>query len=46
MPKKVSAIGIDPVFVDFTAMPQFTPAMFQRYIDAQLERLRRRASTS
>jgi len=40
MPKKVLAIGIDPVFVDFTAMPQFTPAMFQSYIDAQLERLR------
>ena len=40
MPKKVLAIGIDPVFVDFTAMPQFTPAMFQCHIDAQLERLR------
>ena len=40
MAKKVLAIGVDPVFVDFTAMPQFTPAMFQGYIDAQLERLR------
>ena len=40
MPKKVLAIGIDPIFVDFTAMPQFTPAMFQSYIDAQLDRLR------
>jgi hypothetical protein len=30
MPKKVLAIGIDPVFVDFTAMPQFTPQMFRR----------------
>jgi hypothetical protein len=40
MPKKVLAIGIDPVFVDFTAMPQFTPAMFQSHIDAQLDRLR------
>ena len=40
MPKKVLAIGIDPVFVDFTAMPQFTPAMFQSYIDAELDRLR------
>ena len=40
MPKKVLAIGIDPVFVDFTAMPQFTPQMFQNYIDSQLERLR------
>jgi hypothetical protein len=40
MPKKVLAIGIDPVFVNFTAMPQFTPQMFQNYIDTQLERLR------
>jgi hypothetical protein len=40
MPKKVLAIGIDPAFVDFTAMPQFTPEMFQGYIDAQLDRLR------
>jgi hypothetical protein len=40
MPKRVLAIGIDPVFVDFTAMPQFTPAMFQSYIDAQLDRVR------
>jgi len=40
MPKKVLAIGIDPVFIDFTAMPQFTPAMFQSYIDAQLGRVR------
>jgi hypothetical protein len=40
MPKKVLAIGIDPVFVDFTAMPQFTPAMFQSYIDTQLDRVR------
>lgn len=39
MPNKVLAIGIDPMFVDFTAMPQFTPAMFQIYIDTQLERL-------
>jgi len=40
MPKKVLAIGIDPVFVDFTTMPQFTPEMFQSYIDAQIERIR------
>jgi hypothetical protein len=40
MPKKILAIGIDPVFVDFAAMPQFTPQMFQNYIDAQLERSR------
>ena len=40
MPKKVLAIGIDPSFVDYMAMPQFTPEMFRNYIDAQLERMR------
>jgi hypothetical protein len=40
MPKKVLAIGIDPVFVDFTTMPQFTLDMFRSYIDAQIERIR------
>ncbi len=40
MPKKVLAIGIDPAFVDFTTMPQFTPEMFRSYIDAQMERIR------
>jgi hypothetical protein len=38
--KTVLAIGIDPVFVDYTALPQFTPEMFRSYIDAQLERVR------
>src|SRR5689334_9470205 len=38
--KTVLAIGIDPVFVDYTAMPQFTPEMFRGYIDAQIERVR------
>jgi hypothetical protein len=38
--KSVLAIGIDPVLVDFTALPQFTPEMFRSYIDAQLERVR------
>ncbi|MGH9811007.1 MAG: hypothetical protein ACRD9W_27810, partial [Terriglobia bacterium] len=28
MTKKVLAIGIDPSFVDYTAMPQFTPEIF------------------
>jgi hypothetical protein len=37
--KTVLAIGIDPAFVDFTALPQFTPAMFRSYIDAQIERV-------
>ena len=30
MTKKVLAIGIDPSFVDYTAMPRFTPEMFTR----------------
>jgi len=38
--KSVLAIGIDPVLVDFTALPQFTPQMFRSYIDAQIERVR------
>ena len=40
MPKKVLAIGIDPAFVDFAAMPQFTPQMFRAFIDAELDRVR------
>ncbi len=40
MPKKVLAIGIDPAFVDYTAMPQFSPETFRGYIDAQIERVR------
>ena len=40
MTKKVLAVGLDPAFVDFTAIPQFTPDMFRSYIDAQLDRLR------
>ena len=40
MPKKVLAIGIDPAFVDFTTMPQFSPEMFRSYIDSQIERVR------
>jgi len=40
MAKKVLAIGIDPSFVDYTAMPQFTAEMFRGYIDAQMERVR------
>ena len=38
--KAVLAIGIDPVFVDYTALPQFTPEIFRSYIDAQIERVR------
>jgi len=38
--KTVLAIGIDPVFVDYTALPQFTPEMFRSYIDGQIARVR------
>jgi hypothetical protein len=38
--KTVLAIGLDPAFVDFRAIPQFTPDMFRSYIDAELDRLR------
>ena len=38
--KTVLAIGIDPVFVDYTALPQFTPEIFRSYIDGQIERVR------
>jgi hypothetical protein len=38
--KRVLAIGIDPAFVDFSSLPQFTPEMFRHYIDSQLERVR------
>jgi hypothetical protein len=40
MPKRVLAIGIDPAFIDFTTVPQFSPEMFRSYIDAQIERVR------
>ena len=38
--KKVLAIGLDPAFVDFSSLPQFTPEMFRHYIDSQLGRVR------
>ena len=41
MPKKaVLAIGLDPVFADLSAFPQFTPELVRQYIDAQIERIR------
>lgn len=40
MKKTVLAIGLDPAFVDFTTLPQFTPEIFRSYIDAQIGRLR------
>src|SRR4051795_328312 len=39
MPKRVLALGIDPVFVDFTASPEVTPELVRAFIDSQMERL-------
>ncbi|MGY4475731.1 hypothetical protein [Bradyrhizobium sp. USDA 3364] len=36
----VLAIGLDPTFVDFSVVPQFTPELVRSYIDAQIEGLR------
>ena len=38
--KTVLAIGIDPFFVDFSALPQFTPELFRYQIDTQIDRVR------
>lgn len=40
MRKKVLAIGIDPAFIDFNTMPQFSLEMFRSYIDSEIERVR------
>lgn len=40
MSKSVLALGVDPVFADFTAFPELTPDLIRAFIDAQLERLR------
>ena len=38
--KSVLAIGIDPEYADFTAMPGFTPQVVRAYIDAQIDAMR------
>jgi hypothetical protein len=38
--KCVLAIGIDPTFADFSALPGLTPELIRAYIDAQIEHLR------
>jgi hypothetical protein len=37
--KSVLAIGIDPVFADFTTLPGLTPELVRHYIDVELERV-------
>ena len=38
--KAVLAIGLDPEFADFSAMPGITPELVRAWIDAQVEGLR------
>src|SRR4051812_48391771 len=38
--KTVLAIGIEPAFADFSAMPGLTAEMVRNYIDAQIAQLR------
>ncbi len=38
--KRVLAIGLDPEYADFTALPGLTPAVVRAYIDAQIEEMR------
>jgi hypothetical protein len=41
MPQKsVLAIGLDPAFADYGAMPGLTPELVRAYIDAEIGRLR------
>ena len=37
---KILAIGLDPEFADFTAMPDITPELIRAYIDAEMSRVR------
>jgi hypothetical protein len=37
--KTVLAIGNDPAFVDFSALPGYSPDLLRSYIDSQIERL-------
>ena len=37
--KRVLAIGIDPSFVDFSALPQFTPELFRHHVETQINRV-------
>jgi len=36
----VLAIGLDPRFADYSAMPQLTPELVRAYIEAEINRLR------
>jgi hypothetical protein len=36
---RVLAIGLDPSFADFSAMPEITPELIRAYIDAEIVRV-------
>jgi hypothetical protein len=41
MPKKtVLAIGLEPAFADFSALPGLTPDLIRSYIEAQMQQVR------
>jgi hypothetical protein len=40
MPTTVLAIGLDPRFADFSAMPHLTPELVRAYIEAEIARVR------
>jgi len=40
MEKRVLALGLDPVFADFSQMPGLTPELVRNFIDTQIERAR------
>jgi len=40
MAKRVLALGLDPVFADFSQMPGLTPELVRNFIDTQLDRAR------
>jgi len=40
MEKRVLALGLDPVFADFSQTPGLTPDLVRNFIDTQLERVR------
>lgn len=40
MTKHVLAIGVDPLFADLSAFPDFTPELIRAFIDEQIDRLR------
>lgn len=40
MAKRVLALGLDPVFADFSQMPGLTPELVRHFIETQLEGVR------